>query len=366
MRGMGRIFQRKGSSFWWISFYRRGKEIRESSRSANRKEAEKLLRHRIREIGAESLGLKPFVGHSADRIMMDSIFKNLVSDYSIRGVNSLDFIYHLKPIREYFGDMRAVDVTEVVIDRFIRECQDAGKSDATINRETQLLGQTFRLAVERKTLAMAPKVRRIPNADKPREGFFERPEFEAVVKHLPADIQDFTRFAYLTGWRKGEIASLRWEDVDLLGGIIRLRGENSKNKKPRKVALEGELLKLIQRRASSREIITESGVRSIALVFHRDGLPVRSFRKAWTSACKGAKVPGKLFHDLRRTAIRNMVRAGVSESIAMRISGHKTASVFRRYDITTETDLREAARKTEVYIKNLPKELKTRTEHGQS
>lgn len=378
MRGMGRIFERKGTSCLWIAYRRRGKEIRESSGSSDPKAAERLLKQRLKEVGAESLGLKPFVGPAQDKVSVGALFDDLVSDFEIRGKKTPDFLYRVKPLREYFDFMRAVDTSESVIDRYITDCLAEGQNPATINRRIKLLAQAFNLAVERKRLAIAPKVRLIPGADKKRTGFFERPDFEAVVRNLPADLQDFTRFAYLTGWRKGEIASLLWEDVDLQGRIIRLRGENAKNGEARKVALEGEMWEIIQRRASFREIISETGVRSIPLVFHRDGEPVKSIRKAWATACKLAGIPekkiiekdgkskmlpGKLFHDLRRTAVRNMVRAGIPESIAMKISGHKTRSVFNRYDITSEADLRSAALKAESYIKSLPEK---RTEGGQS
>jgi len=259
---------------------------------------------------------------------MAELFDDLVRDYEVRGKATLDFLSHLKPVKEYFSDMRAVDVTEEIIDRFISSCLAEGKSPGTINRETPLLGRALRLAVERKRIAAAPKVRRLPGGVV-RSGFFERPEFEAEAHNLPADLQDFARFGYLTGWRKGEIASLQRTDVDIQGRIIRLRGENAKNGEPRKVALEGELWDIVDRRLKAGEVITESGVKINPSLFHREnGSPVKNFRRAWATACKKAGIKKMLFHDLRRTAVRNMVRAGVSESVAMKISGHKTASVF--------------------------------------
>jgi len=375
MRGFGRIFQRKGSSALWVSYYRRGKELRESSKSDNPKVAGNLLKQRLKEVGAEQLGLRPFVGPKADRIIMNELFDALVEDYKIRRKATIDFTSHLKPVRGYFDDLRARDVTEEVIDKFISECLDNGKSPATIDRETQLLGQAFRLAVSRKRLVMAPKVRRL-GGGQVRQDFFERPEFEALVASLSEDLQDFTRFAFLSGWRKGEIASLKRADVDIHGRIIRLRREHSKNGEPRKLALEGELWEIIQRRLHGGETISETGVTVNPLVFHRaDGSPVQDIRKAWASGCKAAgiperevkrgdkiqRLPGKLFHGLRRTCARNLIRSGVSESVAMQVTGHRTRSMFQRYNISTEADLRDAVKKADLYVQSLP----AKTEHGQ-
>lgn len=261
-----------------------------------------------------------------------------------------------KPIRAAFEDVCAVAVTPERIDAYIQERlaprqegQETipGKAPSTVNRETQLLHQAFRLAVDRGRLAFLPRVRRLSEVGNVRHGFFERAEFEAVCAALPADLRDFARFGFVTGWRKGEIAALSWADVD--GEAVRLRAEDSKNRHGRTVPLEGELAAIVERRRAARQYEEPAGTVALAaFVFHRHGRPVGDFKKAWATACTAAGVSGRLFHDLRRTAARNLVRAGAPETVAMAVTGHRTRSVFQRYAIASERDIREALQKTQA------------------
>lgn len=139
--------------------------------------------------------------------------------------------------------------------------------------------------------------------------------------------------------------------MDQRARVIRLRAEESKNGQGRTLALEGDLWMIIQRRWAERTITHQNKTKGISrYVFHHDGHQIVDLKKAWAKACAAAGVGPRLFHDFRRTAIRNMVRAGVPETVAMKISGHKTRSVFDRYNITDERDLREAMQKTQAYL----------------
>jgi integrase len=189
--------------------------------------------------------------------------------------------------------------------------------------------------------------------DNARQGFFEHEDFEAFVQHLPEPVNDIARFAYVTGWRRGEVVPLKWEDVDRTAREVRLR--TSKNGEGRLLPLDDELWGLIERRWAARKVKREDGTEETsAHVFHRAGRPVVDFRKAWETALEESKVPAKLFHDLRRTAVRNMVRAGVPQSVAMAISGHKTESMFQRYNVTSGADRIEALRKTRAHLAAKP------------
>lgn len=375
-RGEGRIFSRKGSAFLWCAYYLRGKEYRESTETTDPDKAAKFLKRRLKEVGADQIGKATFVGPQQQRIKVSTLLDALERDFKLRGIDSPQFRCQLKNIRDYFGSCLAVAVTPDSVDAYIEERREAGFKPATINRCTQLLGQAYKLAIEYKHLTTAPKIRHLSEKDNVRTGFFSDSEFSAVESLLPDHLKDFCRFAYMTGWRKGEIASLRWSDVE--GDLVRLRGENAKNGEGRSVVLTGELARLIDRRKAARQVKTKSGVTLASHVFHNGGLPIANFRKAWWSTCVGASVgtficptcnqsgtlhrcpeckietyySGKLFHDLRRTSVRNMVRAGVGEKIAMGISGHKTRSIFDRYNIVDEADLRDAMQRTQDYLKN--------------
>jgi len=371
MRGTGRIFKRKNSSVWWIAYCHRGKEIRESTANASkeaaakkrgkfteedaRKAADNFLKKRLQEIGADSLGLKAFVGPQQDRLTVGDLLDALEADFRLRELKSLrQTLGHLRIVRNALGDLRAVAVSAETVNRYIQKRLSEKRAPATINRETTMLGEAFRLAVRRRHISSMPEIPKL-REDNARRGFFEKVQFEAVLPKLPEYLKGFVQFGYLCGWRKSEIASLRWADVDMLGKVIRLRPEHSKNGQGRVLALEGALWNIIARQWAQREYQKPDKTVGISLyVFHRRGKPIGDIRKSWDAACITAKVEGRLFHDLRRTAVRNMVRAGVPERVAMAVSGHKTRAVFDRYNIVSEDDLRKAMERTQAYLSTVP------------
>lgn len=180
-----------------------------------------------------------------------------------------------------------------------------------------------------------------------RQGFFEEPEFRAVCVHLPTDIQPVIEFAYLTGWRRREILSLQWRQVDFHAGIVRLEPGTTKNDEGRvfPFAVLPQLANLLRRQWEHTEALQRATETIIPWVFHRNGTPIRYFRDSWKTACKRAGLQGRIPHDFRRTAVRNLERAGVPRSVAMKLVGHKTESVYRRYAIVSEADLSEGVAK---------------------
>jgi integrase len=212
-------------------------------------------------------------------------------------------------------------------------------------------------------------IRRLPERNV-RQGFFEQPEVEAVIAALPDPLADMTRFGYWSGWRRSEISGVTWAEVDIAARTIRLDPARSKNGEGRLLVIEGPLGELMARRWQARIYAGPAGVEAVSpLVFHRDGETIVDFRKAWASACITAglyqvvtdgagqerKVPSRLFHDLRRSAVRTMVNRGVPERVAMTVSGHKTRSVFDRYHIVTEQDQRAGAQRAWALLEATPK-----------
>jgi integrase len=188
-----------------------------------------------------------------------------------------------------------------------------------------------------------PFVRRLEEAPA-RRGFLDPAEFEQLHAALPIYLREPVRFLYVSGWRVGAMRSLVWaRDVELtcdergaiIGGRVRLQAENSKNKEPWTLPLKGDLLEVIKRVYATRPPECD-------FVFQNEGAPIGSFRKAWRAACKAAGLEGILVHDLRRSCARNLSRAGVPEAVAMKITGHLTASMFRRYRIVDDSDLEDA------------------------
>jgi integrase len=345
--GVGRVFYRPDRSAWFISYYLNGKQIREKVKG-DEDAARRLLKKRNKEKEKDS-----FVGPSERRLTVSELLDARAVDLANRGRKSKSPFSHMALVRKHFGLDRAVDIGAERLNHFIAEEQKLGKKPATINRALQELRAAYRLAVKQRRLGMScvPYFSMQNERNNVRKGYFEAHEFESVAAHLPPAIADLCRFAYLTGWRKGEIAGLTWDQIDHVTHEVRL--DDSKNGEGRTLALSDDVWALIERRWAARSWTHRKTKQThlSPLVFHRNGRPVRDFRKRWEKALEKAGLPTgtgarKLFHDFRRTAVRDMVRAGVHQSVAMSISGHKTVSMFLRYKITSGEEQREAPART--------------------
>jgi integrase len=211
----------------------------------------------------------------------------------------------------------------------------------TINRELTTLKRIFSLAVQAGKLLFKPHIPLL-RENNVRTGFFEPEQLAAVIKHLPDYAQPVVQFAAWTGWRiKSEVLQLQWRHIDFDGNEIRLDAGTTKNDDGRVFPLTTDLRRLLKDRKQTADALKEAGT-ICPFVFHRSGKSIKSFFPEWRAACVKAGCPSRIQHDLRRTAVRNFVRAGVPERVAMQLTGHKTRSVFERYNIVSDSDLAAA------------------------
>lgn len=351
-RGAGSVFKR--GRYYSIRYYdARGRRRTESSKSARLEDANRLLRRRL-QAKDDGLPVDPQVG----RLRFKEAAEDLLNDYRTNGRKSLDeaarrIRKHLEP---FFGRRRMSTITTSDIRSYVAERQRTpivtGKGDnerrrqvsnGEINRELTTLKRMFNLALQAGLLLHKPHIPML-RENNVRQGFFEREQFESVVDHLPAPIRPVVTFAYLTGWRvASEILPLQWRQVDFEAGEVRLDPGTTKNGKGREFPMTEELRQLLQNQLLAYQELARREGRLCPFVFHRNGKPIRSMTKAWRTACRQAGCPGMIPHDLRRTAVRNFVRAAIPEQVAMKLTGHQTRSVFDRYDITSKGDLKMAA-----------------------
>lgn len=333
---MGRIYKRGRT--WWIQYYGWGQLFRESSRSDLKSVATALLKKRE---GGIVDGRLPAL--QAEKTTYEDLANLYLQDYEIQGRKTMRWARrYVRFLGQYFGGMRAMNITSVQIMSYIACRKAHGIAPSTINRELTALKRMFRLGAHQ----TPPMILQIPHMPLLRQGnvrtgFFEHEEFLALRGVAADHLKVAVSIAYWTGMRLGEILSLSWDRLDLEEGFIRLDPGTTKTGEGRLIPLMGDLFEILEQWWRKTLFLYPN----CPWVIHYRGEQVRSLTWAWGDAVKRAGLEGKLFHDFRRTAIRNMVRAGISEHVAMKISGHKTRSVFDRYDIVSECDLKEAARR---------------------
>jgi integrase len=343
-RGTGCVTKISGSRFWYVLYYQDGRQIRESSGSEVKQVAEQLLQRRL---GEKALGFQP--AQLSKKLKYEDVRKSLLDHYAANKFHGLQTladgtktIWGLPHLDRFFGHKQLSIVTTDTLRAFIIKRQGQGAESATINRNMALLRRMLFLAQREGKIRSVPYFPMLKEGT-PRKGFLEHAQFERLLNFLPAHLRALVIFLYFTGCRLGEARKISWDQMDLRMGQVRLHGDQTKNAEPRTLPLPKELI----------EMLHQAKARTGA-VFYQG-----AFRKSWISACikadlghregtnGGRRYEGLIVHDLRRSAVRNLVRAGVAERVAMTISGHKTRSVFDRYNIVSTDDLQHAMARVE-------------------
>lgn len=326
--GNGGVYRR--GNRWYIHYSKDGVQHRESAQSTVRADAVALLRQRLASPVA--------AGSPTMEVLLDAVLQ----DYERNRRRSIDDVRRrVTQLKERWGAVKAKDFTASSITLHIDERLKDDVAPATINRELSIIRRAFRLAVERGQVVTAPIVRLL-REDNVRTGFFTDEEFRRLHRELPGWMQNLALMAYWTGCRLGELRSLRWGQVDLDKRLVRL--ERTKNGQARTIPLPPEVAAALAVGQAIRGPVFPGP----------DGEPIRDTQiyEPWREACAKAGLEGRLFHDFRRTAVRNMIRAGVPQRMAMAISGHKTQSMLTRYDIVDEADLLGAVAKMADYMRS--------------
>jgi len=281
-------------------------------------------------------------------LTFDDLVAGYLEDYELHGYRAIKSARsRVAQLRRVFGGQSADAITSARIRAYQLDRRRAGAATGTINRETSALRRMFRLAVRSGQRPDVPTFPERLTENPPRQGFFEHEEYLRVRAHLPSGYQDVLDFAYYSGWRRREITELTWAEVDEPGGVIRLDPRRSKTRAGRVLPISAPLAEVLRRRQARR---AKTGER----VFDRDGVTVRAWRRAWPDACRAAGLSNRILHDCRRTAARNLIRAGVPERIAMLLTGHKTRCVFDRYNIVNEQELLTAGQQLVTYLNQRP------------
>ena len=368
---MGAIFRPKykgrdgmirDSAVWWIRFRQHGQTVRQSTDTTNERKARKFLGEREGKV-ALNIPVSP----TGDRLTLEDAAAMIRGDYAANGSKSAGTLeFRLAHLLAHFGGATRVGrITTGVVEAYKARRLAAKAAPATINHELAALRRMATLARRQYGLVVSFDVEKYEERNA-RKGFFEAEALDAVSGHLRPELAALARAAYLTGWRKSEFRSRQWTHVDFAAGWIRLDQGETKNDEGRQFPLIPELLDLLEAQRARVDGIQKKTERIVPWIFARDdGAPAGDFKRAWATACIKAgffrvvavgvpkdgepqatmKVPTKIFHDFRRSAVRNLIRAGIPETTAMHLTGHRTREIFKRYAIVDEGMLKEAGAK---------------------
>lgn len=368
MRGEGSVRKRKCGG-WQVRYSVGGKPVAISVAQAlgkpaaavTEREAHDFLRDRLAEVR-----LGHHVSPEEQRLTVAKLIDELLAHERAQKAKSLPSMEtHTKPIVAMLGHVRALDLTPARVERYIVEMErapvargDKPYATGSVAYQCKLLRMAFNLARKRGRIGRVPYIP-CPSVDNVRQGFVEVEDFEAIVATMPAPYADVARMLYLSGWRYREITGLTWADVDGRAGVIRLA--KSKNGDGRALPVDVEIEAILAQRQRLR--VHRNAI--VPWVFHKHGRRVgQQLLVHWKQACLAAGLPALLIHDLRRSAVKNLIAAGVPEPLAMKQTGHRSRDVFRRYAIFSTADVKAGMAVTATY--RAARLATTRTERGQS
>lgn len=361
-QGQGSMFQYPGCKRWVIQYYVDGQRKREATGITSRQEAQKILHARLTAVAkGEPITIKA--------VRVEECYPLLLR--SKRWINqpqkAAGLAMRWKHLQPFFGAMLASRITPAVVDQYRAQRIAKGVSHATVDRELTYLRAMLRAAYKERVLATAPYIP-LSGADNKRTGFASDSQLEALRQAAGNTgelwLRTVVELASVCGTRRANLLGLTVTQCDFEAGLVRL--EKTKNGHALELPMTAAIRALLEQGCTGKK------KPDAAVLTRNDGTVVRDPRVAWWALCCTAglgawhcrtkdcgtvqtsrtrcpkcnlynwKYRGLLLHDLRRTAVRNLRQAGVSEQVAMTITGHRTPAVFKRYDIVNNDDKRTA------------------------
>lgn len=322
-----------------MQYWHNGERHRESTKCEKPKAAQDILRKKLLELDRIGPNAIP---QGARRISVSDLYESLERDYAINARKSLrDLkIRWNKHLQGSFSQMSVTAVTTEQISAYVAKRLQESASNATVNRELAALKRMYKLAIKTGRLKFGEqpyfpmlKERNV------RKGFVKDAQYSELARttgEIGLWLRGLFELGYTYGWRKSELLGLRVSQLDFAERTIVLYAGETKNDAARMVGMTAAVYELLM------SLVVGKAPESKVFTRGRENRPIAGFRKAWAAATKAAGCEGLLFHDLRRSGVRNLVRAGVTEKVAMTITGHKTRSVFERYNIVSDADVRQA------------------------
>jgi integrase len=348
--GTGRVFRR--GRRYWLAYYLNGQEHRESAGTTDFKEAVEILKRR-------TAGVDPTV--TRQDLDIERLVELIETDYQQEGRKSLATLRRSRfpHLRDYFGkrDLASVDKHDLRAYRTYRLEQDA--SSGSVNREVATLMRMLRIAYDQNQLDSPPPTIKKLTEHNVRKGFFEWEAFQKVLTHVDAWWHELYIVAYVTGWRiDAEICQMQWAQVDFRNKMIRLEPGTTKNDEGRTFGFTPMLQKALQAQRARVDRLQTAHDKIIQWVFPRRFTlqALTSAYKPFKAAAIAAGLPAALQHDFRRTAIRNLELAGVDRATAKMMVGHRTDSVYERYNIVDRKRLDIGTKKLAEFEEMVKKE----------
>jgi integrase len=338
---------------WWFKYYEAGRLHCVSSHSTKRAAAQQLLTARV-----VTQAPPPAAAPVIEDLSFEAAAREIVQEYRSNGRRSLHTVELriAKHLRAAFGGRAMAAIRTSDIRAFVARRQAAGAAAGSINRDLVILKRMFTLAMQSEALRTRPYIPLLKE-NNVRTGFFEPTMCEAVFGHLAIHLRGIAKFAYITGWRTpSEILPLEWRQVDMQAGEVRLDPGTTKNGEGRVFPFTSELRRVLETQQSlMAHLVTDDRPPRHVFCYvtgQKAGQRITEsgFHKAWRVARTAAGCPDRIPHDFRRTAVRNLVRAGVPERVAMQLTGHKTRAIFERYNIVNAGDLSDAAQRLDTYL----------------